>query len=266
MLYSSLRVRSARTLQQRDWRKVSRDKLELVLERLQTAKSIDELQVWAHELRDHLKVSHVVYHTVKQNGENVGAFTYDIAWVRRYIERNYKAIDPVVLGAVRRFHPIDWKTLNWSSQHSRAFLREAIEAGVGNQGWSIPLWGPNGEFAMFTVNHRCSDAEWARMTAERAKDFLLISHLVHQQAKRIIQREVTEPTTDLSPREREALTLLSIGLSRAEVADSLKISENTLRAYVDSARHKLGAMNITHAVAVALARGVIGPSDALPKY
>ena len=144
--------------------------------------------------------------------------------------------------------------------------REAIAAGVGNQGWSIPLWGPNGEFAMFTVNHRCDDTEWARITAERAKDFLLISHLVHQQAKRIIQREVAEPTAELSPREREALTLLSIGLSRAEVADSLKISENTLRAYVDSARHKLGAMNITHAVAVALARGVIGPSEALPKY
>lgn len=119
---------------------------------------------------------------------------------------------------------------------------------------------------MFTVNHKATDDEWARMTRHHARDFLLVSHLVHQQAKRIIHKEVSPPTTDLSPREREALTLLSIGLSRAEVADSLRISENTLRAYVDSARHKLGAMNITHAVALALARGVIGPSEALPKY
>ncbi|MFO1107079.1 MAG: LuxR family transcriptional regulator [Amaricoccus sp.] len=245
---------------------MSREGLEPILERLQTTSSIEELQVWAHELRDGLGVTHVVYHTVKQNGENVGAFTYDLNWVRRYIEKNYKAIDPVVLGAVRRFHPIDWKTLDWSSPVARSFLREAIAAGVGNQGWSIPIWGPNGEFAMFTVNHKATDDEWARMTRHHARDFLLVSHLVHQQAKRIIHKEVSPPTTDLSPREREALTLLSIGLSRAEVADSLRISENTLRAYVDSARHKLGAMNITHAVALALARGVIGPSEALPKY
>ena len=50
------------------------------------------------------------------------------------------------------------------------------------------------------------------------------------------------------------------------MADTLHISENTLRAYIDSARHKLGAMNVTHAVALALARGIIVPKGALPKY
>ena len=43
------------------------------------------------------------------------------------------------------------------------------------------------------------------------------------------------------------------------MADALQISENTLRAYIDSARHKLGALNVTHAVALALARGIIVP-------
>ena len=50
------------------------------------------------------------------------------------------------------------------------------------------------------------------------------------------------------------------------MADALQISENTLRAYIDSARHKLGALNVTHAVALALARGIIVPTGALPKY
>ncbi len=209
---------------------------------------------------------HVLYHTVKQNGEHVGAFTYSIDWVRTYIEKDYKSIDPVVLGAVRRFHPIDWKTLDWSSTQARKLLREALAAGLGNQGWSVPLWGPNGEFAMFTVNHQATDEEWNAFTREHAKDLLLVSHLVHQQAKRIIDREVTATTSDLSPREREALALLSTGQNRAMVADQLHISESTLRAYIDSARHKLGAMNVTHAVAIALERGVIAPSAPLPKY
>lgn len=243
-----------------------REKLEPTLERLQSTKSIEELQVWVHELRDGLGVLHVIYHTANIKGEQVGAFTYDLDWVRHYIDMDYRSIDPVVLGALRRFHPMDWKTLDWSSASARQMMRESQAAGLGNQGWSVPIWGPSGEFAMFSVNHRATDEVWAEFTRTNAKDMLLISHLVHQQAKRILDKEVDPPTNDLSPREREVLARLSFGESRAKVADMLHISENTLRAYIDSARHKLGAMNVTHAVALATARGIIVPNGALPKY
>ncbi len=240
--------------------------LETTLERLQTTRSIEDLQVWAHELRDGLGVTHVLYHTGNMKGEQVGAFTYDLDWVRRYIEKGYSQYDPVVLGAIRRFTPMDWKTLDWSSPQARVIMREAMEAGVGNQGWSVPIWGPAGEFAVFTINHTATDADWQSFLEARKKDILLISHLVHQQAKRIFSRETDTPSSELSPREKEALMHLSQGMSRQEVADMLKISENTLRAYIDSARHKLGAMNVTHAVALALAKGVIVSHGALPKY
>jgi DNA-binding CsgD family transcriptional regulator len=233
---------------------------------LQTTKSIEELQVWTHEFRDYLGVAHILYHTANLKGEQFGAFTYPIEWIRRYVERDYKSIDPVVLGAVRRFHPMDWKTLDWSNPQAREFLREARKAGVGNQGWSVPIWGPHGEFALFAVNHNCSDEDWADYTRAKAKEILLVAHLVHQQATRIVNNETGPPTAELSPREREALAHLSIGESRAAVADKLNISENTLRAYIDSARHKLGAANVTHAVALALARGLIVPTGVLPKY
>ena len=240
--------------------------LEALLERLQTTKSIEELQVWAHELRDHLGVSHVLYHTATLNREQVGAFTYSLEWARRYIQMDYRSVDPVFIGALRRFHPMDWKTLDWSSPAARQFMREAMEYGLGNQGWSIPIWGPQGEFALFCVNHTTDDDTWEEFTTRNAKDLLLVSHLMHQQAMRIINKEMEPPTTELSPREREALMQLSLGRSRAAVADALQISENTLRAYIDSARHKLGALNVTHAVALALARGIIAPGGALPKY
>jgi DNA-binding CsgD family transcriptional regulator len=41
------------------------------------------------------------------------------------------------------------------------------------------------------------------------------------------------------------------------VAESLSISEHTLRVYIESARFKLGALNTTHAVARAMSRGLI---------
>jgi DNA-binding CsgD family transcriptional regulator len=233
---------------------LAREKLESVLERLQTTSSIEELQPAAHELRDALGVTNVIYHTLTLKGEQVAAFTYPLEWARRYLEKDYVKIDPVLQGAFRRFHPIDWKSLDWSSPAAREFIRDALAHGIGNQGWSIPVWGPKGEFAHFSINHNADDAEWSAFTRANSKDWLVVSHLFHQQAMKIVDDEVGA-STELSPREREALSLLSAGQSRAEVAASLSISENTLRAYIDSARHKLGAMNVTHAVAIALARG-----------
>ena len=64
-------------------------------------------------------------------------------------------------------------------------------------------------------------------------------------------------TPSLSPRETDALTMLALGYSRAQAADSLSISEHTLRVYIESARFKLTAMNTTHAVAKALTRGLL---------
>jgi DNA-binding CsgD family transcriptional regulator len=55
----------------------------------------------------------------------------------------------------------------------------------------------------------------------------------------------------------DALTLLALGHSRAQAANALSISEHTLRAYIESARLKLGAANTTHAVARAISRGLI---------
>lgn len=241
-------------------------RLEALLERLQTTKSISELQVWAHELRDYFGVTHVFYHTGTLKSEQVGAFTYSLEWARRYIERDYRSIDPVVVGAQRRFHPMDWKSLDWSSPAARRMMREALDFGLGNQGWSVPIWGPQGEFALFCLNHTTDDATWEAFTRANGKDILVVSHLMHEQAMRIINKETEAPTAELSPRERETLARLSLGHSRAAVADALQISENTLRAYIDSARHKLGALNVTHAVALALSKGIITPQGALPKY
>jgi len=48
-----------------------------------------------------------------------------------------------------------------------------------------------------------------------------------------------------------------MGYGRGQVAEMLQISEHTLRAYIESARFKLGALNTTHAVARAISEGLI---------
>lgn len=231
--------------------------VEEILAALERADSPDGIQDAIFKLREYYRIDHIVYHWVDSLGEQHGYHTYPVEWVGRYHEQNYVRIDPVVIGCFQRFHPVDWKRLDWSSKAARAFQLESLTYGVGNQGYSVPIRGPNGQFALFTVNHSCSDEDWAKFTEECSRELILIAHYFNEKALEFEPNRTHEKTKMLSPREVDALTYLAMGYSRAQVAETLAISEHTVRVYIESARYKLGAMNTTHAVARALSRGLI---------
>ena len=52
------------------------------------------------------------------------------------------------------------------------------------------------------------------------------------------------------------------GKTYQEIADILNLTFGSVKTHLDTARHKLHCMNLTHAAAVAVATGVI-PSKAL---
>ncbi|MEP3346549.1 MAG: LuxR family transcriptional regulator [Litoreibacter sp.] len=226
-------------------------------EALSLATTLEEVQTFVEDLRSAYDLEHLVYHSVNSTGAQYAALTYDQEWVERYIDKDYARIDPVVQGCYRLFQPIDWKALDWSNKSSRSFLGEAVDAGLGNQGFSVPIRGPSGQFALFSINHRCNDDTWASFTNERVAELLLISHYLNEKALQIEGKADRGPTRSLSPREKDTLTLLATGANRANIAEKLKISESTLRVYIESARFKLGAGNTTHAVALALSFGLI---------
>ena len=62
---------------------------------------------------------------------------------------------------------------------------------------------------------------------------------------------------DLTQREVEILQGVAKGSSNKIVADHLNISENTVKNHVKSILSKLGASDRTHAVVIALQRGII---------
>jgi len=232
-------------------------RLEPLLEALEHASDLTDLQRLIEQFRDLLRVDHMVYHWVSGAGDQYGCGTYSPTWVQRYLDQDYVRVDPVVQGCYKLFHPVDWKRLDWSGKAARAFQVEAIKYGTGNQGYSVPVRGPNGQFALFTVSHTCDDAKWAAFTEEHRRDLILIAHYFNQKALDFEPDRNPGQVQSLSPREVDGLTLLAMGYSRAQVAQTLSISEHTLRVYVESARFKLGAVNTIHAVARATSRGLI---------
>ena len=231
--------------------------LEGFLERLSQVATLDDLDGAILTLSDELNVEHVVYHSVSSSGKAYAVTTYDQSWVDQYLGNDYARIDPVVQACLRRFHPVDWKRLDWSGKSTRNFMHEAISAGVGNQGFSIPIRGPSGQFALFTVSSRDGDDQWAHYTQDYTRALILASHFVNQKALELERGSDQANIVSLSPRETDALTLLALGYNRAQAADSLSISEHTLRVYIESARFKLAAMNTTHAVARAMNQGLL---------
>lgn len=81
--------------------------------------------------------------------------------------------------------------------------------------------------------------------------------------KRFIPQEVTQqlngyfPEVALTPREVEVLSLVARGLGNKEVGDVLGTAPGTVKAHVQSILSKLGAKDRTHAVTLALRRGII---------
>lgn len=239
------------------WQDGKLNELEDIIETLQCAESLADLQAATEHLREHLQIAHVVYHWVNSKGERFGAGTYSSDWVDRYLERDYLRSDPVIFGCFQRFNPVDWKSLDWSTKAARAFYAEAVEYGVGNQGYTIPMRGPNGQFALFTTNDNCNDALWQQFMETNGRDLMILAHEFNKAALGFEQGISVQNSANLSPRELSAITFLAKGLSRAQAANELSISEHTLRVYIEAARHKLGALNTTHAVARALSSGII---------
>jgi len=62
---------------------------------------------------------------------------------------------------------------------------------------------------------------------------------------------------DLTPRELEVLQLIGNGLKNKQLADELSISENTVNFHIKNIVDKLGANDRTHAVTIAVRRGLL---------
>lgn len=231
--------------------------LDQFLQTLEQADALEQIQDLIVELRDHFQIDHIVYHWVSADGEQFGFGTYDPKWVQHYVDQEYLRIDPVIVECLQKFHPIDWKRLDWSSKAATKMRKEAVEHGVGNQGYSVPIRGPNGQLAVLSVSHNTDDESWQDFIDNQQRSLILVAHYLNQKALKLERGRVPEPIRALSPREMDALTYLGMGYSRGQVADLLEISEHTVRAYIESARFKLGALNTTHAVARAITEGLI---------
>lgn len=94
------------------------------------------------------------------------------------------------------------------------------------------------------------------------KDLVYAIRRIHEGGRWIAPEAAAElaenaPRIELTNRELEVLRLMATGNRNKEIAAALNITEDTIKFHVKSILSKLGVNDRTHAVTIALKRGII---------
>ena len=185
--------------------------------------------------------------------------TYPDDWRRRYDERGYAAIDPVVRHCARAQHPIRWRDASVSEGRAGAAERQVMEeAGAHGlrSGVSVPIHGPGAEGGMLSL---ASSRDYGDLERHEDAGLTIVAQAMHEATRTVFASgpKARRDEEELTQRESEALSALARGLGAPEAAAELDISPDTFAWHVKNASRKLRVTNRSAAVGKALALGRI---------
>ena len=175
-------------------------------------------------------------------------------WMRRYLERDYKLIDPVSTAATTRNEVgtlgelLKQLTVN---DVGRLFVEEATRMGL-TDGLAIPTSGLRHARGFFGVDNVAAE-DLAKV--DRSLMCAVAQH-AHLRIDRI-EEEHGAGIDGLSPREAEILNWVAAGKSNPETAMILGISEATVGTHLKRLFTKLGVHDRVSAVLAGFKLGML---------
>lgn len=181
---------------------------------------------------------------------------YPRPWQDRYCRRGYYAIDPTIQHAKTKGTSLTWSPALFEHEALAALSRDVRNLGF-NYGWTQPLPEANGMFGVLTLARGDGAITSAELEAKRLT-LQWLAQVAHAMLFRVLlARHRNESISLLSEREIEFLRLASVGRTAEEISRALEISERTANFHSKKITKKLGAMNKTHAVVLAMRMGLL---------
>lgn len=210
-------------------------------------------------------VSHIAYMRFAPDKSSdasllTGTVTYSFQWQTRYFLKQYVLIDPVISNGSKAVLPFDWDELPRDDPAIQAFFADALSHDVGRNGISVPVRNRRGVYSVVSFSSNHTKPEWEQFKKNNMVKLQLISVLIDSAAS--VNLKLSSSPVKLSKREEQCLIWAARGKTYQDISDILNISFGSVKSYLDTARHKLNCANLTHAVGVAIATGVI-PAKAL---
>jgi DNA-binding CsgD family transcriptional regulator len=185
--------------------------------------------------------------------------TYSKEWQRRYFLKQYFLTDPILrYGMNTPQRHFDWEDVDEESPAIKDFFSDAARHKVGSSGISILVRNRKNSYAIVSFTSDMTKEGWQKFKS------INIDKLYHASA--LIDSAVMTGSKlpeisdiNLSLREEQCLIWAARGKTYEEIGEITALSYYSVRSHLDIARHKLHGTNLTNAVAIALAQGVIPP-------
>jgi LuxR family quorum sensing-dependent transcriptional regulator len=176
-------------------------------------------------------------------------------WFKIYTKNQYIHVDPVARMCRRTVNPFEWAEAPYDPERdprAAEVMRRAQDFRMA-RGFIVPIHGMTGYEACVSVGGTDLDLN------SRSKPAIhLMALYAFDQVRRLLSPKRTTPQ-GLTAREREVLSWSAQGKSAWDIGEILNIRQRTVEEHLANARRKLGAMNRTHAVAIAIRNRIIEP-------
>lgn len=237
----------------------SAEEFETLLEEINTISNIDFLGSILIRINHSYGLKHSTYYVNPRPGLDKAQLlsTYNQVWIDIYTKMDYFLIDPIISTLKNSIMPIEWSKLASTNKLAMNFFGEANEFGIGKNGLTLPIRGVDGSLALLSITSDLNELDWQKSRTIFMRDFQILAHALHAKAKDLSVPHSANSNIRLSPRELQCLQWAARGKTNDDVAAILGISERVVRAYFESARFKLNAINKNQAVAKALGLGLI---------
>jgi LuxR family quorum sensing-dependent transcriptional regulator len=177
-------------------------------------------------------------------------------YTEHYERENYYFDDPVAAWCRRSMDPFEWSEAPFDPRtwpRAAEVMNLAADFGM-RRGFCVPIATRHGVQSCVTMAGERPDFN---PKAKRVAQFL--SLYAHAKSLALSEMEKTQrySESNLTDREREALSWTAAGKSSWEISVILGVSERTVNWFIANAGRKLGAVNRTQAVVNAIRAGAI---------
>lgn len=186
--------------------------------------------------------------------------SYPPAWIARYNDAGYIAIDPVLHRSLRSPAPFFWDEISYERSSLGPFLAESRGHGLVH-GLTVPLAGPAGSVGLLSfARAQPAVPDDPEVRWQLAAQVRLYASLMHEQVLQFAVPPVAARDGAgrlLTARERECLTLAARGMTGAQIAADLGVAPSTVAFHIDRSVKKLGVRSRRAALGRALVLGEI---------
>jgi len=168
-----------------------------------------------------------------------------------------RGVDPIRTAIRCGNQPVHWRDYERSNMSAteRAMWLRARAIGL-RDGLTVPLRDPSSRrYGVLSVLHFGRQVEFDDWIGEHRSLFGPAAYLAHLAISNA--QALSGDAEPLSGRERQCLALVAEGLSSKDIGKRLRLSPRTVELHVARAMKRLGAVNRSHAVALALRQNML---------